>query len=201
MRADTAEKVLEKLATSGDKATIVIERDDPRCYYYHMPAASICTLRRRSFGTRPIGVILPLARWPWLRSATPLPGRQRMAQDRTAEVSEAEIAVHWQEEDYIRPPKTFIAQANLQDAAVFDRFSLDKFPECFKEYADLLDWYKSWDVTLDTSHPPFWRWFDSMSVTTASIAIYPIRTRRRSTSSRRVQRARAPFAIFVGGNN
>jgi acetyl-CoA synthetase len=46
-----------------------------------------------------------------------------------------------------------------QDAAVFDRFSLDKFPECFKEYADLLDWYKSWDVTLDTSHPPFWRWF------------------------------------------
>jgi acetyl-CoA synthetase len=82
-----------------------------------------------------------------------------MARDRTSEVSEAEIAVHWQEEDYIRPPKTFIAQANLKDAAVFDRFSLDKFPECFKEYADLLDWYKSWDVTLDTSHPPFWRWF------------------------------------------
>src|SRR6516164_9124087 len=83
----------------------------------------------------------------------------RMAQDRTAEVSEAEIAVHWQEEDYIRPPKTFVTQANLKDAAVFDRFSLDKFPECFKEYADLLDWNKSWDVTLDTSHPPFWRWF------------------------------------------
>ena len=82
-----------------------------------------------------------------------------MAQDKTAEVSEAEIAVHWQEEDYIRPPKTFSAQANLKDAAVFDRFSLDNFPECFKEYADLLDWYKNWDVTLDTSHPPFWKWF------------------------------------------
>src|SRR5215469_1494174 len=82
-----------------------------------------------------------------------------MAQDKTAEVSEAEIAVHWQEEDYIRPPKTFSAQANLKDAAVFDRFSLDRFPECFKEYADLLDWYKSWDITLDTSHPPFWKWF------------------------------------------
>jgi hypothetical protein len=41
----------------------------------------------------------------------------RMAQDRTAEVSEAEIAVHWQEEDYVRPPKTFVTQANLKDAA------------------------------------------------------------------------------------
>src|SRR6266478_2313268 len=82
-----------------------------------------------------------------------------MAQDRTADVSEAEIAVHWQEEAYVRPSKTFIAQANLKDASVFDRFSLDRFPECFKEYADLLDWYKTWDVTLDTSHPPFWRWF------------------------------------------
>ena len=82
-----------------------------------------------------------------------------MSQDRTAEVSEAEIAVHWQEEDYVRPPKPFIAQANLKDPGVFDRFSLDKFPECFKEYAALLDWYKSWDVTLDTSHPPFWKWF------------------------------------------
>src|SRR5207237_7293323 len=29
----------------------------------------------------------------------------------------------------------------------------------FKEYADLLDWYRTWDVTLDTSNPPFWRWF------------------------------------------
>ena len=82
-----------------------------------------------------------------------------MAQDRTGEVSEAEIAVHWREEAYVRPPNSFIAQANLTDPAVFDRFGLDKVPECFKEYADLLDWYKPWDVTLDTSHPPFWKWF------------------------------------------
>ena len=74
-------------------------------------------------------------------------------------MSEAEIAVHWREEAYVRPPASFIAQANLTDPAVFDRFGLDKFPECFKEYADLLDWYKTWDVTLDTSHPPFWKWF------------------------------------------
>jgi acetyl-CoA synthetase len=82
-----------------------------------------------------------------------------MSQHGTADVSEAEIAVHWQEEDYVNPPEKFVAQANLTDKTVLERFSLDKFPDCFKEYADLLDWYKTWDVTLDTSNPPFWRWF------------------------------------------
>ncbi|MGL3106666.1 AMP-binding protein [Bradyrhizobium sp. BR 1432] len=74
-------------------------------------------------------------------------------------MSEAEIAVHWQEENYINPPERFLAQANLTDKTVFDRFSLDNVPDCFKEYADLLHWYRPWDITLDTSNPPFWRWF------------------------------------------
>ena len=38
-----------------------------------------------------------------------------MAQSRTADVSEAEIAVHWQEEDYVNPPEKFVSQANLTD--------------------------------------------------------------------------------------
>jgi len=80
-----------------------------------------------------------------------------MSQQRTAEASEAEIAVHWQEEANVNPPEKFVVQANLTDKTVLERFSLDNFPDCFKEYADLLDWYKSWDVTLDTSNPPFWR--------------------------------------------
>ena len=37
----------------------------------------------------------------------------------TAEVSEAEIAVHWQEENYVNPPARFVAQANLTDKTVF----------------------------------------------------------------------------------
>ena len=82
-----------------------------------------------------------------------------MAQSKRDDVSEAEIAVHWQEEAYVHPPEKFVAQANLTDPKVFDRFSLKNFPDCFKEYADLLDWYKTWDVTLDTSKPPFWKWF------------------------------------------
>jgi acetyl-CoA synthetase len=36
-----------------------------------------------------------------------------MSQQRTGEVTEAEIAVHWQEEAHIHPPKEFAVQANL----------------------------------------------------------------------------------------
>ncbi|MBX6350661.1 MAG: acetate--CoA ligase [Clostridia bacterium] len=74
-------------------------------------------------------------------------------------LTEAEIAVHWREEEYYHPSPEFIGQAYLTDRSRYERFSLDHFPDCFKEYADLLDWYKYWDVTLDTSNPPFWRWF------------------------------------------
>ena len=80
-------------------------------------------------------------------------------EQQTADVSEAQIAVHWPEEDYFPPSTRFIAQANLTDGDVFKRFGLDKFPECYKEFGDLLDWYRYWEKTLDTGNAPFWRWF------------------------------------------
>jgi acetyl-CoA synthetase len=76
-----------------------------------------------------------------------------------AEVSEAQIAVHWREEEYYPPPAPFVAQANAADPAIFDRFAEDKFPGCFTEYADLLAWDAPWHTTLDTFSPPFWKWF------------------------------------------
>ncbi len=76
-----------------------------------------------------------------------------------AEVTEASVAVHWSEEEYYPPPMQFIAQANFTDPSIYDRFREEHFPECFKEYADLLDWYQYWHTTLDTSNPPFWKWF------------------------------------------
>ncbi len=81
------------------------------------------------------------------------------AKSNSLEVNEAQIAAHWKEEEYYYPTPRFIAHANLVDADATERYGLDKFPECFKEYADLLDWYKYWHTTLDTSNPPFWRWF------------------------------------------
>ncbi|MBW2606071.1 MAG: acetate--CoA ligase [Deltaproteobacteria bacterium] len=82
-----------------------------------------------------------------------------MAEKEVVETSEAQIAVHWGEEEYYYPSYEFVAQANITDPAVFDRFSLDNFPNCFKEYADLLDWYEYWDTILDTSDAPCWKWF------------------------------------------
>ena len=74
-------------------------------------------------------------------------------------VSESQIAVHWREEEYYQPPASFVEQANANDPAIFDRFSEDKFPECFREYGELLTWDEPWETTLDTSSPPFWKWF------------------------------------------
>ncbi len=76
-----------------------------------------------------------------------------------AGLTEAQIAVHWKEEEYYHPPARFIAQANAADPSIFDRFAEPNFPECFKEYADLLTWDQYWHTTLDTSNPPFWQWF------------------------------------------
>jgi len=83
--------------------------------------------------------------------------REQDAQE--AQVSEAQIAVHWPEEEYYYPLAKFIAQANAADPAIFERFSEAHFPECFKEYADLLTWDAYWHTTLDTSNAPFWKWF------------------------------------------
>lgn len=76
-----------------------------------------------------------------------------------SEERERDIYVHWREEDYIEPPKSFVDQANLSDPKVYEKYSLDNFPDSFVAYAELLDWYKPWDTVLDTSNPPFWKWF------------------------------------------
>ncbi len=82
-----------------------------------------------------------------------------MAEKEVVETSEAEIAVHWQEEDYYYPSPEFIAQANMTDKSIYDRFSLKNFPNCYKEYADLLTWYEYWETILDTSDAPCFKWF------------------------------------------
>src|SRR5262245_39432063 len=82
-----------------------------------------------------------------------------MAIERGSQTNEAQIAVHWKEEEYVHPSATFVAQANLTDPTVRNRFSEQRFPECFHEYADLLTWDQRWHTTLDTSSPPFWKWF------------------------------------------
>jgi acetyl-CoA synthetase len=83
----------------------------------------------------------------------------KAAEPEAVQSTEAEIAVHWKEESYILPTPKFIGQANLTDPGVMERFGEKNFPECYKEYADLLSWDEYWHTTLDTSEPPFWKWF------------------------------------------
>ncbi|MCL0087455.1 AMP-binding protein, partial [Dehalococcoidia bacterium] len=75
------------------------------------------------------------------------------------EVSEAQVAVHWKEEELIPAPPEFIGQANLADPAILEGFKEENFPECFKHYADMLTWDQYWHTTFDSSNPPFWKWF------------------------------------------
>ncbi|MBW2317927.1 MAG: acetate--CoA ligase [Deltaproteobacteria bacterium] len=70
-----------------------------------------------------------------------------MSKREVIETSEAQIAVHWKEEDYYYPSPKFIGQANMTDPSVYEKF------------AELLTWYKYWDEVLDTSDPPCWNWF------------------------------------------
>jgi acetyl-CoA synthetase len=86
-------------------------------------------------------------------------GTQNLKEAEESRLSEAEIAVHWKEEEIYYPNPRFVGQANLSDPAVNERFSEKNFPECFREYADLLTWDKYWTQTLDTSKAPFWKWF------------------------------------------
>ena len=81
------------------------------------------------------------------------------AKERNPEVNEAQIAVHWKEEENYQPPPKFIAQAYLKDRSAAERFSEKNFPDCFEEYAEMLTWYQRWKTVLDTNDPPFWKWF------------------------------------------
>jgi acetyl-CoA synthetase len=95
--------------------------------------------------------------------AAPRNGTKKSALGKPAngkgQLSEAQIAVHWKEEEYIRPPKSFIEQANLKDPKFVRKFDEKNFPNCFEEYANLLSWDQKWKKVLDTSNPPFWKWF------------------------------------------
>jgi hypothetical protein len=97
-----------------------------------------------------------------------------------AQVSESQIAVHWREEDFYQPQPSFIRQANAADPAIVGRFSEEHFPECFVEYAELLDWDRRWDTVLDGSDPPFWKWFvGGRLLPTAWTGIWAATVRRR----------------------
>ena len=73
--------------------------------------------------------------------------------------NESEIASHWKEEELIYPSNEFVQQANINDKNIKETFTIDNFPDCFKQYSDLITWDKEWSEILDSSNPPFYNWF------------------------------------------
>src|ERR1700732_5579925 len=71
-------------------------------------------------------------------------------------LTEAQIAVHWKEEEYFQPSAKFIGQANLKDPAMVEKFSEKHFPECFREYAELIHCDQNWPTHTTTMQPPLW---------------------------------------------
>ncbi|WP_254767344.1 acetate--CoA ligase [Salinilacihabitans rarus] len=57
-----------------------------------------------------------------------------------------------------RPPESFVAQANVADEAVHEKFA-DEWPACWERAAALLDWDEPYDTVLEDDDAPFYRWF------------------------------------------
>ena len=115
--------------------------------------------------------------------ATPPAGTP--AKEGQAELTEAEIAVHWKEEESFLPQPKFIGQANLTDPAVNERFSLEHFPECFREFGDMLTWDKDLDPDARLEQRPVLPVVDPAGSSTLPT------TASTGTSSRTVTRRRS----------
>ncbi|UPW02172.1 acetate--CoA ligase [Halorussus gelatinilyticus] len=74
------------------------------------------------------------------------------------EKQDVELEARLEDRQRFEPPESFVEQANVSDASVYERFEED-WPECWEEAADLLDWDESYDEVLDDSNPPFYEWF------------------------------------------
>ncbi len=57
-----------------------------------------------------------------------------------------------------RPSEEFVKQANISSENIRKEFD-EGYPECFREYGELLDWDEKWDKVADLSTPPFYKWF------------------------------------------
>jgi acetyl-CoA synthetase len=55
------------------------------------------------------------------------------------------------------PPEEFCKNANITDASIFEK--AEDFEGFWAEQADALHWDQKWDMVLDDSNAPFYKWF------------------------------------------
>jgi len=61
--------------------------------------------------------------------------------------------------DFYNPPAEIKASANIQEYETLYRRSLEDPQGFWAEHAAELEWYEKWDQVLDSSNPPFYKWF------------------------------------------
>src|SRR6056297_1249310 len=74
------------------------------------------------------------------------------------ENEDVELEARLEDRERFEPPESFVSQANVSDASVYERFE-ENWPECWEEAAALLDWDSEWEQVLDDSDAPFYEWF------------------------------------------
>ncbi|WP_277554259.1 acetate--CoA ligase [Halobaculum limi] len=71
---------------------------------------------------------------------------------------DVELEARLEEQEVFEPSDSFVEQANVADAGIYEEFE-ENWPECWEGAADLLDWKEPYEQVLDDSNPPFYKWF------------------------------------------
>ena len=82
------------------------------------------------------------------------------AAEETDEASEAQIAVHWREEEYYPPPSELRRAGQRQragDPPALQRRELPGVLRRVRRSAHV--GAQKWDTIVDTSNPPFFKWY------------------------------------------
>ena len=63
------------------------------------------------------------------------------------------------EEMIYYPQQQVMDNANIKEYDKMYKYSIENREKFWEEQALALEWYKRWDTVLDTSNPPFYKWF------------------------------------------
>lgn len=63
------------------------------------------------------------------------------------------------EAEIFHPSEAVISRAHIKDYESLYKYSIEKREEFWAEQAKQLEWYSNWDKVLDSSNPPFFKWF------------------------------------------
>ncbi|MFC7097562.1 acetate--CoA ligase [Halobaculum marinum] len=83
---------------------------------------------------------------------------------------DVELEARLEEQEVFEPSDSFVEQANVSDAGIYEEFE-ENWPECWEGAAGLLDWEEEYDQVLDDSNPPFYKWFTDGTINASTNCI------------------------------